>query len=148
VFLNVRGREPEGSVAPEAARALCDQLQHELSHVRGPLGEIWHNQIERPDQLYRAARGDAPDLLAFFDQLSVRALASVGASSLYSARDPRGGDAANHDPYGIFVLSGAGVTACGQLDDCSIHDVGASVLGLFGAPLPDGWLGSDRTRPA
>jgi predicted AlkP superfamily phosphohydrolase/phosphomutase len=146
VFLNVRGREPQGSVAPEAARALCDQLQHELSELRGPKGEPWQNRIERPDQLYRATRGDAPDLLAFFDQLSVRALATVGASGLYSERDPRGGDAANHDPHGIFVLSGAGVAARGELGECSIHDVGASVLGLFDLPVPQGWLGLDRTR--
>ena len=145
VFLNWQGREPEGSVTASEAESLRGRLQRELAAVTGPCGEVWDNRVERPERLYRAVEGDAPDLLAFFDGLSVRALASVGASALYAERDPRGGDAANHDPLGIFALAGPGISPRGDLGECSIHDVGASVLSLFGIPLPSGWLGVDRT---
>ena len=148
MFLNLQGREPEGCVAASEAESLRACLQRELAAITGPHGEVWDNRVERPEHLYRTVEGDAPDLLAFFDGLSVRALASVGASRLYAERDPRGGDAANHDPLGIFVLSGPGVAARGDLGECSIHDVGASVLSLFGVSPPTGWLGADRTRAA
>jgi predicted AlkP superfamily phosphohydrolase/phosphomutase len=148
VFVNVRGREAAGCVEPAELPALCDQLQRALEAVPGPAGEVWQNRVERPARLYRQVRGDAPDLLAFFDQLNVRALGSVGVDALYVGRDPRGGDAANHDPLGIFVLAGAGVTPRGAIAECSIQDVGASVLALLGVAQPADWLGSDRSGPA
>jgi predicted AlkP superfamily phosphohydrolase/phosphomutase len=145
VFLNVRGREPQGCVEPHEVPILRERVRAALSALRGPQGEVWNNRVEAPEALYRAVRGDAPDLLALFDDLSVRALSSVGASSCYAARDPRGGDAANHDMHGIWVLAGAGVGARGELGECAIQDVGVSVLALFGIDAPADWLGSDRS---
>ena len=146
VFLNVRGREPEGCVCPDDVATLREQVRAALIGVRGPGGEPWHNRVETPQTLYRETRGDAPDLLAFFDDLSVRALSDVGAAACYAERDPRGGDAANHDYDGILVLAGAGVTARGDLGTCDIQDVGLSVLSLFGLDAPGDWLGVDRSR--
>jgi predicted AlkP superfamily phosphohydrolase/phosphomutase len=146
VFLNVRGREPQGSVAESDADGLCTAVQSALLRVRGAAGEAWQNRVERPRDLFREVRGEAPDLLAFFDELSVRALSLVGSRSLYQERDPRGGDAANHDMLGIFVLSGPNVSARGELPECSIYDVGKSVLSLFDCADDSSWLGSDRTR--
>jgi predicted AlkP superfamily phosphohydrolase/phosphomutase len=146
VFLNLRGREPHGSVAASEAESLRASVQGALARVAGPGGEPWRNRIEAPQDLYRQVRGDAPDLLAFFDELNVRALSLVGAESVYQERDPRGGDAANHDMLGIFALAGPDVSARGQLAECSIYDVGKSVLALFGCDHDATWLGSDRTR--
>ena len=64
---------------------------------------------------------------------------------IYASSDDRGADACNHDWHGIFALAGAGVAARGDLTECSIHDVGATVLSLLGVAKPDDWLGSDRS---
>jgi predicted AlkP superfamily phosphohydrolase/phosphomutase len=146
VFLNLRGREPEGALSAAEAEALCAELRAALRSLRGPAGEPWRNSVETPRALYRAVRGDAPDLLALFDDLNVRALSQVGAESCYAARDPRGGDAANHDFDGVLALAGAGVTARGDLGGCQIQDVGVSVLSLLGVPAPADWLGADRSK--
>jgi predicted AlkP superfamily phosphohydrolase/phosphomutase len=74
-------------------------------------------------------------------------LSTVGAGSLYAAGDDRGADACNHDWHGVFVLAGAGVETRGELPECGIHDVGATVLSLFGVAPPAGWLGCDRSKP-
>ena len=145
VFLNVQGREPEGSVPASEAPALRARLRDALRMVRGPAGESWSNMVEPPAALYREVRGDAPDLIAIFDELSVRPVATVGSDGLYAARDDRDADACNHDQYGIFVCAGAGVEARGRLDDCAIQDVGVSALALLGVARPEGWLGCDRT---
>jgi predicted AlkP superfamily phosphohydrolase/phosphomutase len=146
VFLNVRGREPQGIVEPEAFAATRATLQAALRELPGvPGAEGWRNVVEVPEELYREVRGLAPDLLVVFDDLNVRALATVGASSLHSAGDDRGADGCNHDWHGIFVLAGAGVEARGELEECAIHDVGATVLSLFGIERPSGWLGCDRS---
>jgi predicted AlkP superfamily phosphohydrolase/phosphomutase len=146
VFLNVRGREPEGIVPPEEAPALAARLAAALDDVRGPHGEVWRNQVATPAALYRSVRGVAPDLIAIFDELSVRPIATIGTDAVHALRDDRDADACNHDMYGIFACAGPGVTARGRIDDCEIHDVGATVLRLFGLDKPRDWLGRDRSR--
>lgn len=148
VFLNVRGREPQGVVAPAQASELCARLRDELRAVSGPAGEAWYNRVERPQDLYRQVRGVAPDLLAIFAELDVRPIATVGTGALYAERDDRDADHCNHDYDGIFVLSGAGVSVRGELPTCAIQDVGATVLGLFGVEQPSDWLGVDRSKGA
>jgi predicted AlkP superfamily phosphohydrolase/phosphomutase len=101
--------------------------------------------VQAPEELYREVSGHAPDLLAVFDDLNVRALSTVGCPGLYAEGDDRGADACNHDWRGILVMAGAGVTARGPLPECEIYDVGVSVLSLFGVPCPEDWLGRDRT---
>ena len=144
VFLNLEGREPRGSVAQAGAKALREELRTRLLEVAGRDGERWDNRVEAPENLYREVRGQAPDLLAIFDDLNVRALSTVGADALYAAGDDRGADACNHDWQGILVLAGAGVTPRGELPLCSIYDVGATVLSLFGLAKPEGFLGTER----
>ena len=92
-------------------------------------------------------RGDAPDLLAIFDDLNVRALSTLGGGSLFAPGDDRGADGCNHDWDGIFALAGPSVTAGGPLETCDIYDVGASVLACMGIDKPLDWLGRDRTKP-
>jgi predicted AlkP superfamily phosphohydrolase/phosphomutase len=145
VFLNVRGREPEGALAPSEAPRVLERLQRGLAEVRGPSGELWRNAVDTPASLYREVRGTAPDLLAIFDQLNVRPIATVGSHGLYAARDDRDADTCNHDVHGIFVCAGAGVDARGELPECAIQDVGVTALALLGVPAPSDWLGRDRS---
>jgi predicted AlkP superfamily phosphohydrolase/phosphomutase len=146
VMLNVRDREPEGIVPSHAYEQLRGELRDKLLAVTGPDGQRWNNRVETPQALYREVHGFAPDLLAVFDDLAVRPIASVGTGELHGLHDDRGPDGANHDWQGIFVASGPGVSAHGQLEGCEIYDVGATVLSLFDVPPPEGFRGHDRSR--
>jgi predicted AlkP superfamily phosphohydrolase/phosphomutase len=119
-----------------------------LLDVTGPNGERWQNSVDAPASLYREVRGFAPDLLAIFDQLNVRPIATVGSDGVYAARDDRDADACNHDTHGIFVCAGAAVTARGDLGECAIQDVGVTALALLGVERPSDWLGRDRSGVA
>ncbi len=145
VFLNVIDREPYGCIPPAHYESERAALRAAFMGVCGPDGNAWQNRVETPQALYRAVRGEAPDLLAIFDDLNVRALATVGGDSLFASGDDRGADGCNHDWDGIFVSAGPGVTARGELQTCDIYDVGASVLALLGIDKPLDWLGTDRT---
>jgi predicted AlkP superfamily phosphohydrolase/phosphomutase len=146
VFFNVQGREPYGVVPAEELAQERAVLATRLRGVPDREGQGMRNVVEAPEQLYRRVEGLAPDLLAVFDDLSVRALSTVGTGELYAQGDDRGADACNHDWDGILVLAGPGVSARGDLGTVSIHDVGPSVLSLFGVAKPEGWLGLDRSR--
>ncbi len=146
VFLNVSGREPEGIVPPTQREDARRALRECLLAVRGPDGRAWDNRVETPETLYREVRGEAPDLLAIFDDLGVRALSTLGTGALFSEGAGRGADGCNHDWDGILVMAGPGVQARGDLGRCDIYDVGASALALLGIDKPTDWLGQDRTR--
>ena len=145
VFFNVEGREPYGVVPLARLDTERAVLAARLREVKGRDGQAMRNIVEPPEHLYRRVEGLAPDLLAVFDDLSVRALSTVGVGELYAQGDDRGADACNHDWDGILVLAGPGVRARGDLGTVSIHDVGATVLALHGLAKPEGWLGIDRS---
>jgi predicted AlkP superfamily phosphohydrolase/phosphomutase len=146
VFLNVAGRELAGIVPPAEREALRRELADKLTRLPDREGRPMLNRVEAPEALYRRVQGRAPDLLAFFGDLAVRALSTVGGGALYADGDDRGSDACNHDWDGIFVLAGPGVTARGELAACSIHDVGVTALALCGVAAPADWLGRDRSK--
>lgn len=142
IFFNVAGREPEGIVP-------IDALDREVAALRDALGGLSLPEgravAHRPAELYREVRGVAPELLVVFGDLDYRSIGLVGTSGIVQAKDDRRPDGANHDWNGIFVASGAGVRARGELRELSIHDVGPTILSLMGVQTPEGWLGRDRS---
>lgn len=124
VFLNQRGREPEGVVDAERVPHEVSALQQQLQAVSGADGKPWLNRVHRPDELYRSVQGQPPDLFAVFDDLNVRPLSTVGGPpELYAEGDDRGPDGCNHDWDGILVCAGPGVVARGELKGCVLHDL-------------------------
>lgn len=146
VFVNVRGREPEGIVAPEELDETVLELSRTLETLRLPDGAPLEVRAHRPRELYRAVHGAAPELLVFFGDLDYRALSLVGGGEVFVDRDERRPDGANHDWDGVFVAAGAGIEARGELRGLSIYDVGPTILALMGVDVPEGWLGRDRSR--
>lgn len=143
IRLNLRGREPQGIVAPEQASDLIGRIATELKALRGPTGEPMSNQVVLPS-FYRKQEGSPPDLQVFFDGLAYRALASVGHGQLFVEGDERGPDLCNHDWQGIFVAAGAGIRPRGAIDDCTVYDVARTVAGLMGVTPPGDLLGKDQ----
>ena len=84
VFFNVRGREPEGIVAPDALDAEIDRLTGELEALNEPTV-----RAIRPRDAYRAVTGFAPELLLFFSDLDVRSLGTIGGPLHSAHNDPR-----------------------------------------------------------
>lgn len=146
IFLNVRGREPQGVIAPERYEAERERLAEALTHMRGPDGAPLGNRVVRPDVLYRTTRGTPPDLMVFFGDLRLRSLGTVGPGPVFVADDDRGLDGCNHDWDGIFVMAGAGAPARGHTGGLQIVDVARTVLGLMDTRAPDGLQGRDWSR--
>ncbi|MGF1464545.1 MAG: alkaline phosphatase family protein [Sandaracinaceae bacterium] len=139
VFLNVKGREPDGVVEPEARAATASALAQELAAMEGPFAV----DVRRPEAIYGEVVGLAPDLLVVFGDLAYRGLGQVGGDVL-TAENDRGPDGCNHDWEGIYVAAGPGISARGRLDGLTLFDVAPTVLGLFGVAPPAGWRGRDR----
>jgi predicted AlkP superfamily phosphohydrolase/phosphomutase len=146
VFLNVEGREPEGSLAPSAV----DEAKRALEALLGRIeedGTVIESRVVRPEDAYREVNGVAPDLLCFFGDLTHRSLGGVGAerviASIEEVENDRGRGGANHDWEGIFVLAGPTIEARGRVDGASILDVAPTALRLMGIDVPEAMHGRD-----
>jgi predicted AlkP superfamily phosphohydrolase/phosphomutase len=141
VYLNVKGREPEGIVDPPERDRLRREIASGLEALRGPAGERLVSRAMRPEDLYRECRGTPPDLLVYFDELRWRALGSIGGE-LFSRDNDRGPDGANHHPDGILILRDPGDPSAGRrLAPQSLLDVAPTILSQMGLPVPASMCG-------
>jgi predicted AlkP superfamily phosphohydrolase/phosphomutase len=142
-FLNVRGREPEGTVDPGDYERVRDDLVAGIAAITDEQGRPLGSRAFRPEEIYRQVRGVAPDLLVYFGDLAWRSVGAVGMGGIHTFENDTGPDEANHDWHGILVLSTAGAAAplTGDLGVVSIYDVAPTVLTLLGCPVPPDMIG-------
>ena len=100
LFLNVKGREPQGLVEPADYEATRDELIAKLEAAPGPDGQPLGTKVLKPQDVYPEVRGVAPDLIVYFGDLEWRSVGSVGNPSLYTYENDTGPDGANHDRTG------------------------------------------------
>ena len=105
VFVNLKGREPHGTVDPEELPGFLEELKRMLSRIRGPGGEAWRTRAYEPRELYPETRGDPPDLMVYLDDLDWRAAGTIGWPSPYLEENDKGPDDAVHDWIGIVTAS-------------------------------------------
>ena len=103
IFINLKGREPNGKVSPEDYDSVVEQIRDDLSKVSTPDGRTMRNIVHRPHEVYREVRGDYPDLMLYVDDLNWRAAGTVGYRSWYLPENDKGPDDAMHDWHGIYI---------------------------------------------
>ncbi|RLG83148.1 MAG: nucleotide pyrophosphatase, partial [Thermoprotei archaeon] len=104
IFINLRGREPHGIVEKRYYEDTVKQLKEDIARIKGPSGEQWQNWVYTPYELYPRVEGDAPDLIAYFDDLSWRAAGTLGWNTKYLPENDRGPDDAVHDWNGVLAI--------------------------------------------
>jgi predicted AlkP superfamily phosphohydrolase/phosphomutase len=141
IFLNVKGREPKGTIEPEEYQSVRDHLARELAEIPDPEGRPLCTRVLKPEEVYQKVNGIAPDLMVYFGDLRWRSVGTVGGGAVHTRENDTGPDDANHDFHGIFLLSGPGVTARGERDGLNILDVFPTALSLLGESVPEGVQG-------
>jgi predicted AlkP superfamily phosphohydrolase/phosphomutase len=140
IFLNIAGREPQGIVPPGQVEALRDELIAGLEGLGDEAGSPIGTRVYRPGDLYEIANGFPPDLIAYFGNLTWRAIGSVGDGRVHVRENDTGPDDANHAKHGIAILAGPGMPAT-LPDDASLYDIAPTVLTALGQPVPDDMRG-------
>ena len=152
LFLNVRGREPRGTIPPADYEGVRQELIEKIAALTDPQGRHLGSRACRPQDLYRAVNGVPPDLIVYFGDLHWRSVGSVGLGRIYTFDNDTGPDEANHDWHGIFILNSAGcergLVNPGYKEGLRVYDVGSTVLNLFGFPADPQAVGRSLTRYA
>jgi predicted AlkP superfamily phosphohydrolase/phosphomutase len=132
LFLNVKGREPQGQIEPADYETVRDELIAKLESAPGPDGQPLGTKVLKPQDVYTEVHGVAPDLIVYFGDLEWRSVGSVGNPSLYTYENDTGPDGANHDRDGVFIMKGLPGQATGKVDGMKLVDVGPSILSIYG----------------
>lgn len=147
VFLNVRGREPEGAIALVDYERERTELAERLRNLPGPDGQSLGNRVFTPQSIYRNVRGVAPDLIVYFGDLAWRSVGTVGDGSLYVRENDTGPDDANHAQHGLMILHDPQRPGNGrQLEGAQIYDILPTLLARYGIAAPDGLRGNALIR--
>ncbi len=142
LFLNVKGREPFGTIDPSQYDATRDELIDRLQKITDEKGQPLEVKAFKPEQIYSTCRGIPPDLIVYFGGLSWRSVGSVGYHSLWTFENDTGPDDANHAQHGIFILHDPKATPGREVKRARIMDIAPTILNLYGLPIPPDMQGS------
>jgi predicted AlkP superfamily phosphohydrolase/phosphomutase len=138
VFLNVKGREPQGTIAPEDYERVRDELIERIKAVPDPEGRPMKTTVVRPQDIYTGPFvDDAPDLMVYMDDLNWRLGQDLGNEDLYAFDTEIGPDDSVHDYCGMIAARVPGDTQLRLGDPSHLMDVAPTVLELLGVPVPE-----------
>jgi predicted AlkP superfamily phosphohydrolase/phosphomutase len=137
MFMNVRGREPNGIIEPSDYEPERDALISRLATVTDPDGAPIGTVAYKPEELYREVRNVAPDLIVYFGHLKWRSVGSVGFDSIWTFENDTGPDEANHAQEGIFIYRDPRLAHAGRgLGTVDIYDIAPTLLAALGLEAP------------
>lgn len=141
IFLNVKGREPQGIIEPENYEKVRDEIKAELESLGDENGDPIGTKVFKPEETYREVKNIAPDLIVYFGNLAWRSAGSIGTGAIHIFENDTGPDDANHAQYGMFILNGPEIES-GESVGVEIYDVAPTVLSTLGLPVPEDMIGN------
>jgi predicted AlkP superfamily phosphohydrolase/phosphomutase len=139
LYLNKKGREPEGIVDEAEVEALRDEVICALQNTRDPMsGEPLFAAALRGEEAFPEAPqddGTLPDIL--FELADYRYHVITGYPTDPLVRPiPNAKEYGTHTPDGILVLAGPGIRAGVILPRADIVDVFPTLMAAWGLPIP------------
>jgi predicted AlkP superfamily phosphohydrolase/phosphomutase len=138
LFLNVKGREPQGVIDPADYEKTRDEIIARLEAITDEKGENIGTRVLKPQDVYTGPHVDrAPDLIVYFGDLFWRSTGTIGHDGIHSFETEVGPDDAVHAEKGIFVLWDPREKRGRKVEDISLYDVAPTVLNVMGIDVPE-----------
>ena len=157
VFLNVKGREPEGVIPKDQFEEVRSKLRKEIESMKEPNGKLLGNKTFISQDLYPEGHiGDDPDLYVYFGNLVWRSAGTVGHKKLFLEENDTGPDDAVHAKFGVFIRTSKykyeavkekseqsidEQLSSKEVGKHSLFDIYPTILAHFGLNPPDGLRG-------
>lgn len=137
IYLNLRGREPQGCVDPAAADDLLTQLDEKLHELTTADGRRLRVTTVRRRSIYDGPEAErCPDLFVQIEELRYLTSDQVGHRQLVTPVAELGVDGASHAMNGFCALAGPGIPQLGRFAALHILDVAPTLLELLGVAPP------------
>ena len=153
IFLNLKGRQPNGCVDRKPTSGRCSTRSRPgLLQIPHPeTGEPLVERVYERDELYHGPYADqAPDLTVVLEDWTYRTI-GLHDFTTHKLISPAFGPTGDHRMEGVLVASGAGDSASApRRPDANLLDIAPTVLHLLGVPVPadmDGRVLSELLTP-
>ncbi|MCS6902915.1 MAG: alkaline phosphatase family protein [Candidatus Bipolaricaulota bacterium] len=139
IYLNLRGREPQGCVAPESANSLIEEIAAKLKELRNPLsGERLFARIYRKEEVYHGeSLSRAPELILVPQEGAM----AVGTTEFIDNKTVGWTYAGSgwHRMEGVFIAAGENICqAQGFVSNLQITDLFPIIVTALELPVPAG----------
>jgi hypothetical protein len=138
IFLNIKGRQPSGCVAPEDARPLLSDLKAGLMEILHPgTGQPLLERVCEREELYHGPYAHlAPDLTVVLNDWRYRTI-GLHDFTTHKVISPAFGPTGDHRMEGILIAAGPAFRAGASPRQADLLDIAPTVLHLLGIPVPD-----------
>jgi predicted AlkP superfamily phosphohydrolase/phosphomutase len=137
IFLNLKGRQPQGCVDPKDARALLDEIKAGLMAIANPeTGEPLVEAVHEAAELYHGPHADkAPDLTVVLKDWKYRTI-GLHDFTTHKLVSPAFGPTGDHRMEGVLIAGGPGIRPHAGPEGANLLDIAPTVLHLLGVPVP------------
>ena len=137
IFINQKGRQPQGCVAPEDVRAVMDELKAGLLAIRHPeTGAPLVEHVYERDELYSGPHAHlGPDLTVVLGDWKYR---TIGLYDFTTNKmiSPAFGPTGDHRMEGVLIASGPAFQQGASPKNATLLDIAPTILHLLGVPVP------------
>ncbi|MEO1289642.1 MAG: alkaline phosphatase family protein, partial [Chloroflexota bacterium] len=137
IFMNVKGREPQGIIPADEYEHVRDELMRAICDIPDDKGLPLQTSVFKPEEIYQSVNGIAPDLLVYFGDLHWRCVGSIGYGQHFTLENDTGPDDANHAQDGMFILYNPRQDGHGESQPYQLMDIAPTVLSLMNITIPD-----------
>lgn len=139
IYINLKGREPEGIVSPgKEYEEVIQDLITKLESLTNPVTKKpIKGKAYRKEEIYQGDQFDkAPDLVYMPDDLRINGFGLYQFSS-HKWLEPTFDRSGGHRMDGIFTITGPGIRQNNKICEARIIDLAPTILATMGVPIPD-----------
>jgi len=138
IYVNLKGREPQGVVPDDQYEAVRNAIIERLRALKDPLtAEGWVGQVFRREDIYSGPLvGDAPDIAFLPADMRHLPLGNADFTSNKFMVDAFGISGC-HRMNGVMIANGHGIERASILEAARIYDIAPTLLYLTGQSVPD-----------
>jgi len=136
LFLNVKGREPNGVINPADYERVRHELAERIAAITDPQGNQLGSVAHKPEEVYREVNNIPPDLIVYMGNLRWRSVGSLGFHRIHTFENDTGPDDANHAQEGLYIYYDPRGRAQGRGPKRHLMDVAPTILERLGLPVP------------
>lgn len=138
IYINLKGREPQGIVPPEEYESIREKIKKELENIIDPeTGKKVIYKVFKKEELYSGKYlENAPDLICLPNKGYVIQYPQVYKPKLFEVSKIAGTHTSINELRGILIVYGPSIKKGMKIQGAKIYDITPTILHIFGLPIP------------